>query len=65
MEFNLKSRSGSCLGRFGGGANISKVFLGMDIPFRAKTRELEIGFFLNGIQKWDFFTRGAPADLVL
>jgi hypothetical protein len=35
----------------------------MDIPFRAK--KLEIGFLKNGIQKWDFFTYGAPADLVL
>jgi hypothetical protein len=37
------------LGRFGGGANISKVFLGMDMPFRAKTRELEIEF----LKKWN------------
>jgi hypothetical protein len=44
---------------------MSKVFLGMDMPFRAKTRELEIEFLKNGIQKWDFFTYGTPADLML
>ena len=51
--------------RFTVGANMSKVFLGMDMPFRAKTRELEIEFLKNGIQKWDFFTYGTPADLML
>jgi hypothetical protein len=37
----------------------------MDVPFRAKTRDLEIEFKKKGIQKWDFFTHGAPADLML
>jgi hypothetical protein len=42
------------LGCFGGGAYISNNFLGLNIRFRAKTRDLENGFLEFGIQKWDF-----------
>jgi hypothetical protein len=53
------------LGCFGGGAYISNNFLGMNIRFRAKTRDLENGFLDFGIQKWDFLYYDTPAELML
>jgi hypothetical protein len=53
------------LGCFGGGAYISNNFLGLNIRFRAKTRDLENGFLDLGIQKWDFLHYDTPAELMV
>ena len=53
------------MGCFGGGAYISNNFLGLNIRFRAKTRDLENGFLDFGIQKWDFLYYDTPAELML